>query len=61
MRTAPLKEEEQEYRILCQVNVDAVCRMIQGEVFKVAVGPGAFVERIEWLAPGVLQIPATHL
>jgi len=50
VRTAPLKEEEQEYRILCQVNVDAVCRMIQGEVFKVAVGPGAFVERIEWLA-----------
>ena len=48
--TAQLAPDEQSHRILCQVSVDTVCRMIEAETFKVTSGPATFAERIEWLA-----------
>lgn len=46
----PLTPDEQRHRILCQTNVDHVCRVIEEETLKVTSGPATFAERIEWLA-----------
>lgn len=48
--TAPLTPDEQRHRMLCQISVDDVCRVIEEETFKVTSGPATFAERIEWFA-----------
>lgn len=48
--TTPLTSEENEHRILRQVNVDSICKLINIGAFEEAQGPSTFVERIEWLA-----------
>jgi disulfide oxidoreductase YuzD len=48
--TTPLTSEENEHRILRQVNADNICRLINEGTFEEAQGPSTFVERIEWLA-----------
>ena len=48
--TKPLMGEEKEHRILRQVNVDGICKLIQETALEEAIGPGTFVERIDWLA-----------
>jgi hypothetical protein len=46
----PLTTEEMEKRLLCQVDVDEACQLIQEGAFGEQDGPATFVDRIEWLA-----------
>jgi hypothetical protein len=48
--TTPLTSAEQELRILCRINADEACRVIENGLFDVAAGPASFKERIEWMA-----------
>ena len=48
--TSPLSQAEMDQRILCQVNVDRACSLIEKTPLEVVVGPTGFLDRIEWLA-----------
>ena len=48
--TTPLTAIELSKKILCTVNVDAVCQKIYAEPLQVGDGPATFAERIAWLA-----------
>jgi hypothetical protein len=48
--TTALTPAELSRKILCAVNVDAVCQMIYDDPLEVADGPATFAERIAWLA-----------
>ena len=48
--TKALTGEENEKRILCRVNVDGICKLVNEGKFEEVQWPSTFVERIEWLA-----------
>jgi Domain of unknown function(DUF2779) len=48
--TASLNEAEQNQKILCQIEVDAICRKIYDDILVTTGGPTTFVDRIKWLA-----------
>jgi hypothetical protein len=46
----PLTAADLSKKILCKVNVDAVCKKIYDEPLKIVAGPATFSERIAWMA-----------
>lgn len=53
--TTLLTPAEHEARILCRVNADAACGVIENGALEVSAGPTSFTERIKWMAENYLQ------